>query len=166
METVVPISQAGAVIRALKENHPYEKPAFDLNLLAPTAESSGMGRIGTIPPTARPDLFDRIKRELGISHLLIAGPTDGTVTRAAICAGSCGNLLDDAIKSKADLYLTGELRHHDALKAADAGLTVVCTLHSNSERAVLPRLAKRLQEAPGMPGIIVSAADRDPISIR
>ena len=114
----------------------------------------------------RGELFDRIKRELGIGHLLIVGPTDGTITRAAVCAGSCGNLMDDAIKAKAELYLTGEIRHHDAVRAAAAGLTVVCTLHSNSERPVLKRLAKRLAETPGMPGIVVTSADRDPILIR
>jgi dinuclear metal center YbgI/SA1388 family protein len=166
LETVVQIGEVDAVIRALKANHPYEEPAFDLNVLAAPANDKGQGRIGSIPPTARGELFDRIKRELGIGRLLIAGPLDGMVARAAVCAGSCGNLLDDAIKAKAELYLTGEIRHHDAVKAAAAGLTVVCTLHSNSERPVLKRLAKRLSETPGMPGIVVSSADRDPISIR
>jgi len=117
-------------------------------------------------PTARAELFDRIKRELGIDHLLIAGPVEGTVARAAVCAGSCGNMLDDAIEAGAEVYLTGEVRHHDAVKAAEAGMTVVCTLHSNSERAVLKRLGKRLAETPGMPGIRISAADRDPFVIR
>ena len=38
--------------------------------------------------------------------------------RAAVCAGACGKLLDDAIAQRVDFYLTGEMRHHDALKAA------------------------------------------------
>ena len=166
LETVVPIGGAEAVIRALRANHPYEEPAFDLNVLAPAPPDRGQGRIGSIPPTARGVLFERIKRGLEIGHLLIAGPTEGTVARAAVCAGSCGNLLDDAMEAGAELYLTGEVRHHDAVKAAGAGMTVVCTLHSNSERAVLKRLAKQLEETPGMPPIRISAADRDPFSIR
>jgi dinuclear metal center YbgI/SA1388 family protein len=166
LETVVPIGQVNAVIHALRASHPYEEPAFDLNVLAAAAGDKGQGRIGSIPPTARGELLDRIKRELGIGHLLIAGPTDGTITRAAVCAGSWGPMLDDAIRAKAELYLTGEVRHHDAVKAAAAGMTVVCTLHSNSERPVLKRLAKRLAETAGMPGILVSSADKDPISIR
>jgi dinuclear metal center YbgI/SA1388 family protein len=168
LETVVSSGEVEAVIRALKTSHPYEEPAFDLNVLAapPGGKGKGQGRIGSIPPTERADLFNRIKRELEIGHLLIAGPVDGTITRAAVCPGSCGNMLDDAISAGAELYLTGEIRHHDAVKAAAAELTVVCTLHSNSERAVLKRLAKRLEETPEMPGIVVSSADRDPISIR
>jgi dinuclear metal center YbgI/SA1388 family protein len=166
LETMVPIGSAEAVIRALRANHPYEEPAFDLNVLAPAPPDRGQGRIGSIPPTVRGELFDRIKRGLEIEHLLIAGPTEGTIARAAVGAGSCGNMLDDAIAAGVELYLTGEVRHHDAVKAAGAGMTVVCTLHSNSERAVLKRLGKRLAETPGMPPIRISAEDRDPFVIR
>jgi dinuclear metal center YbgI/SA1388 family protein len=166
LETVVPISRLDAVVAALRSAHPYETPAFDLNVLAAAPAPTGMGRIGTIPPTPREALFDRIKNALDIKHLLIAGPTSGDVTRAAVCAGACGKLLDDAIAQNAGLYLTGEMRHHDALRAAGAGVTVVCALHSNSERAVLKRLARRLGEA--MPDVRfhLSQRDRDPFEIR
>jgi putative NIF3 family GTP cyclohydrolase 1 type 2 len=111
-------------------------------------------------------VIDRIKRELELDHVLVAGPVDGTITRAACCAGACGDMLDDAIRQKAELYLTGEMRHHDAIKAARAGMTVVCTLHSNSERAVLKRLARRMSEAVPALDVRVSQADRDPFLIR
>jgi dinuclear metal center YbgI/SA1388 family protein len=166
LETVVPISRVEDVVKALRANHPYEEPAFDLNTLAAAPSGRGQGKIGAMPPTGRGDLFARIKQELEIQHLLIAGPTEGTITRAACCAGSCGEFLGDAIKGKAELYLTGEIRHHDAVKAAAAGMTVVCTLHSNSERAVLKRLAKRLEATAGMPPIRVSSADHDPFVVR
>jgi dinuclear metal center YbgI/SA1388 family protein len=167
-ETIVPASKAGDVIRALKENHPYEEPAYDLHVLADAKSGStaGMGRIGDLPPTDRPAIFARIKIALSLSHLLIAGPEEGAVTRAAVCAGSCGDMLDDAIAAGAQLYLTGEMRHHDAVKAAAAGLTVVCTLHSNSERAVLPKLKSKLEQFPQMPAIRISTADADPFRVR
>ena len=98
--------------------------------------------------------------------MLVAGDVDRTVTTAAVCAGACGELLDDAIAAGVDLYLTGEMRHHDAIRAVAAGLTVVCTLHSNSERPVLSRLRDRLAaQAPG-PAYLLSRADRDPFAVR
>jgi dinuclear metal center YbgI/SA1388 family protein len=166
LETVVPIAVVNVALQALRQSHPYEEPAFDLNILAADAKSKGMGRIGSLPPTARAEVFARIKRELEIEHLLVAGPTEGTITRAAVCAGSCGDLLDDAMKSGAELYLTGEIRHHDAVKAAAGGMTVVCTLHSNSERAVLKRLKKLMEETAEMPPIWIAEKDRDPFSVR
>jgi dinuclear metal center YbgI/SA1388 family protein len=167
IETIVPMSKIDAVIRALRQSHPYEEPAFDLNLLAAAPEGVGIGRVGYLPqPMARRAVIDRIKRELGLNHLLVAGPLDGEVARAAVCAGACGDLLQQAITVKADLYLTGEMRHHDALRAAQAGITVVCTLHSNSERATLKRLAALLTERlPAIP-VLLSQGDRDPFQIQ
>jgi dinuclear metal center YbgI/SA1388 family protein len=165
VETVMPIAWMQKVLAALRKAHPYEEPAFDLVQLAASPEKLGQGRIGTLPPTPRAQVIDRIKGELGLNHLLVAGATDGTITRAACCAGACGDMLDDAIRQNAELYLTGEMRHHDAIKAANAGLTVVCTLHSNSERPVLKRLARRLTEAlPELPNQI-SRADCDPFAV-
>jgi dinuclear metal center YbgI/SA1388 family protein len=166
LETVVPINAVDRVIGALRASHPYEEPAFDLNQLAGSPTGLGIGRVGTMNPTPRQQLFDRIKKELGITHLLVSGPTTGDATRAAVCAGACGDLLDDAIAQKVDLYLTGEMRHHDALKAARAGVTVVCLLHSNSERAVLKRLAQNLTDRLAGLAVQLSQQDRDPFEIR
>jgi len=167
LETVTPIARLPEVLAALRKAHPYEEPAFDLVQLAAPPEKLGQGRIGTLPaPTPREHVLDRIERELELDSLLVAGPTDGTITRAACCAGACGNMLEDAIRQKAELYLTGEMRHHDAIKAAQAGVTVVCTLHSNSERAVLKRLVLRLSEALPALTFQTSRADRDPFQFR
>ncbi len=165
LETVVPLKNVGAVIAALRKSHPYEEPAFDLNLLAGDPTGHGQGRIGNMPPTERRALIERIKRELELPHLLVSGPTAGEISRAAACPGSCGDLMDAAIAGGAELYLTGEIRHHDAIKAAAAGMTVVCTLHSNSERAALKRLKNRLEESEEIPPILVSSTDRDPFNI-
>jgi dinuclear metal center YbgI/SA1388 family protein len=166
LEMVVPNSAIDAVIRALRSSHPYEEPAFDLNVLAPLPGSVGQGRIGTIATTSRKELVERIKRGLGLAHVLVAGSIDGEARTVACGAGASGDMLNDAIARKVDLYLTGEMRHHDALRAAASGMTVVCTLHSNSERASLRRLQDRLMEkAPGL-AVQLSQADRDPFSVR
>jgi putative NIF3 family GTP cyclohydrolase 1 type 2 len=58
------------------------------------------------------------------------------------------------------------MKHHEALRAAAVGMTVVCTLHSNSERAVLRRLADRLRQTLPSLEILISQHDRDPFIIR
>lgn len=167
LETVVPIGRIEHVIRALRQAHPYEEPAFDLNQLAAPPEGTGIGRLGVFDaPVARAELLERLKRGLNIDHLLVAGPTDGAVTRAAACAGACGDVLNEALAHKAEFYVTGEMRHHDAIKAAAAGMTVVCTLHSNSERVTLGRLKERLSAALPALAFHLSQADSDPFSVR
>jgi dinuclear metal center YbgI/SA1388 family protein len=132
-----------------------------------SADGGGIGRIGTLPiASTRAALIDHLKRELGVEAALVAGPLEGVVKRAAVCAGAGRGLLDDALAQKADLFLTGELPHHDALKAAAAGMTVVCVLHSNSERSALRRLKTRIEAAaPGIE-VAVSEVDRDPYTVR
>jgi dinuclear metal center YbgI/SA1388 family protein len=125
-------------------------------------ETCGMGRAGLVEAAAVPLLVGRIKRALSIANVLVAGTVDRDVTRAAVCAGSGGDLLDEAIDSGAQLFLTGELRHHDTLRAVAAGLTVVCTLHSASERAALVALEGRLAERLAGVEILRSRVDREP----
>lgn len=164
VETIVPAKSLGDVVNALRASHPYEEPAFDIVQLTTPPDGRGMGRIGSITPTPRSQLIQRIREGLGVPHLLVSGPTDGEVTRAACLAGDGGSFVDDAIARRADLLLTGEVKHHDALKAANAGLTVVCALHSNSERITMSRYAQRIRELSKLE-VLVSSADRDPFTI-
>jgi dinuclear metal center YbgI/SA1388 family protein len=165
LETVVPIERVEAVIAALRGACSYEEPAFDLVRLAPPPDGVGIGRIGELAaPRSRAALIAEVKRALGVEALLVAGPLEGDVRRAAVCAGAGRGLLEAAIAQRAELFLTGELPHHDALRAASVGMTVVCALHSSSERPTLARVKARLEAA--HPGLVVALSldDRDPFS--
>jgi dinuclear metal center YbgI/SA1388 family protein len=164
LETVVPVRCAQAVVSALRASHPYEEPAFDLVRLGVAPGRRGFGRVGAVPPAKVEVLVERVKKALGVERVVVAGPVERTVSRAAVSAGSGADLLGDAIGAGAGFFLTGELRHHDALRAAEAGLTVVCTRHSTSERGALVAVERRLSGL--LPGVIVtrSTEDRDPFA--
>ena len=134
---------------------------------APGAVGShaGFGRVGPVARTTLGGLVERSKAALGLPSVLVAGRLDGPVERVAVCAGSGGELVGDAIEAKADAFVTGELRHHDTLRAVSAGLAVVCMLHSASERAVLGRLQGRLQDALGGVRVLISSEDREPLRV-
>jgi len=171
VEMVLPASRCAPVVRALRSVHPYEEPAFDLIPLeaAPAGlgprGSRGMGRVGLISPVDASGLVERIKGELGVKHVLVAGNRERIVSRVAVCAGSGGDFVPDAIDAKVDLLLTGELGHHDALRAVDGGLVVVCALHSASERPALAALAAALKARLTGVGVSISRADREPFEV-
>jgi putative NIF3 family GTP cyclohydrolase 1 type 2 len=71
----------------------------------------------------------------------------------------------DAIDANVGLLLTGELRHHDALRAVHGGLVVVCALHSASERPALATLAAALTARLTGVGVSISRADREPFEV-
>lgn len=127
-------------------------------------EGIGLGRVGSTSLT-REELIARLKSELALGYLLCAGPRVGPVERVAVAAGAGGELLEDAIRAGARVFVTGEVRHHDALAAARQGVTVIATLHSNSERAAVRAYASRL--AALLPGVelMTSEQDRDPFAV-
>jgi dinuclear metal center YbgI/SA1388 family protein len=166
LEVRVSSSRVAAVVRALRQSHPYEEPAFDLVPLAePPGAGLGFGRIGAVVPGRASAHLERVKAALGIERVLAAGDLGKEVRRAGVAAGSGGDLVGDAARQGADLLLTGELRHHDALAAVRAGLVVFSVLHSVSERSALVGLERRLQQV--LPDVRVSRshADRDPFTI-
>jgi dinuclear metal center YbgI/SA1388 family protein len=127
-------------------------------------DGGGFGRVGPIAPVALSALADRVKAALGLRHVLVAGALDATVSRVAVCAGSGGDLLGAAIASGSDAVVTGELRHHDVLRALASGVSAVCTLHSASERGALGSLEHRLRQRLRGVDVRRSSADAEPLS--
>ena len=116
-------------------------------------------------PVALPTVLQRLKRRFGVRHLQVAAPAKArrSVRSFAVAAGAGGSVLRG---TGADLLVTGEMSHHDALAAVAAGATVVCAGHSNTERGYLPVLRRRLREAfEGDLEVVVARADRDPFRI-
>lgn len=87
--------------------------------------------------------------------------SDDYISTVALCAGAGTSILKGM---SADLYLTGEMLHHDILDAVHGGSHVILTNHSDSERGFLKTLAamldRNLQKAVK---VCVSEADRDPL---
>lgn len=173
LEIIAPISRAADVVQSIRSAHSYEEPAIDVYPLQAYPEGFGMGRMGSLPkPTPLKSVIARIKKATGIGKIMIAQSRDAkvkkasqTVQVAACAAGSCGPLYKDAVAAGATFYLTGEMKHHDALAATAAGLTVVCLGHSNSERLALVQLAKRLKsDLPKLP-VVLAKTDADPFDI-
>lgn len=129
----------------------------------------GDGEFGRVvelsEPVALAAMIQRIKRWLGLRAVRLAATSVGLKQRVrtvAVAAGAGGSVLRGA---EADLWLTGELSHHDALAAAAGGTAVVVTDHSNSERGFLRVLQARIREGfDGAVDVRIAAADRDPFT--
>jgi dinuclear metal center YbgI/SA1388 family protein len=126
----------------------------------PDPAGIGLGRAGDlVSRTTLGDLVARLKPALALGHVLVAGDLEAPVERVAVAAGAGGELLPDAIRAKVDVFVTGEVRHHDAIAANLQRVAVVATLHSNSERAAVRAYRGRL--APRLPGVVVTSSERD-----
>jgi dinuclear metal center YbgI/SA1388 family protein len=163
-ETIVPASKLADCIEAMIKAHPYETPAFDCYRLHNPAKF-GLGRIGRLQrPMGIQQIIQRIKKHTGAKAVGIVGDEKRLVKTAAVCAGSCGKIINSVIAAKADLYVTGELKHHHALAAQQAGLTCICLSHTVSERFILKKLAGQLQKQIRQVTIKISKKDADPFN--
>lgn len=115
------------------------------------------------------DALAAIKRQLGLGQLRVSAADAHAADRPkirniAVCAGAGGSLFEKL--SGYDLFVTGEMRHHDVRAHALAGSSVVLSEHTHTERGFLPVLAERLRAA--VPGVTfhVSQCDREPLSLR
>ena len=165
LEVVVPERLVAPVVAALRKAHSYEEPAFDVYPLKP-GTGGGEGRVGSLAePTTLGELANRAKRELKAAPVQVVGDSSRSVRKVAVACGAAGEYLVDSIRSNADVFLTGELRFHDAVAARDAGIGVILPGHYATERPAVELLATRL--ATEWPGVAVWASrmERDPVGI-
>ena len=163
LETVVPAGKVADVIAALRKSHPYETPAFDIFRHCDVENRLGLGRMGKLEkPMPLNLIVKNIKKITGARAIGLIGPAKRTVRTAAVCAGSCGKIINSVIAAGCDLYLTGELKHHQAIAAQEAGMTCICLSHTVSERFALKNLAKELKKRLKTVTIRLSQKDADP----
>ena len=107
-------------------------------------------------------VLEKVKKTTGAKAIGFVGKEKRMVRKAAVCAGSCGKIINQVIAEGCDLYVTGELKHHLALAAQERGLSCMCLSHTVSERFALKNLAKRLKKEIKNVTIRISKKDADP----
>lgn len=156
------------VVALLSQNSLLHHKTEILLLQKPPLPHTGMGRLCTLSqPVSLSEVIKRIKGHLRLPHVRVAVGTGRTlespVKKAALCAGSGSSVLKG---TEADLYLTGEMSHHDVLDAVANGISVILCEHSNTERGFLSELRDALTiHLQNKINIIVSEKDRDPLQV-
>ncbi|MDN4505510.1 Nif3-like dinuclear metal center hexameric protein [Dietzia maris] len=119
VEFVAPPELRSAVRRAVLAGHPYEVPAMDVFVNhagpGPGPEDTGLGRICELDaPMTLAQFTELVAERLPTTEwgVRAAGDPDAEIRRVALCGGSGDSLLGAARAAGADVYLTGDLRHH------------------------------------------------------
>lgn len=148
LETFLPESAISRVMAAVRKAHPYETPVADLYPLRGEGRWDSMGRVGELPRAMSGEEAVRyVKEKLGLAAAKYAGPIHRTVRRAAVLGGAGAEFMGLAAAAGADLYLTGDVKYHEAQEAAAMGLLIIDGGHFHTEKMIIPRMAARLREA-------------------
>ena len=94
----------------------------------------GAGMVGTLPyPMPTHAFLEQVKVSLSLPLLRVSDIVTPSVSRIAICGGAGSFLIDDAIRHKADIYLTGDMKYHD-FQRAEGRITLADIGHFESEQ--------------------------------
>lgn len=171
LEMVVPRPRLSQAIAALLAVHPYEEPAWDAYPLVDEdpreMRGKGLGLVGELPaPRPLGQVAASIAAGLPAPHARVAGDPASLVRRVAVCGGAGESLIEEALRAGADVYVTGDLRHHVALDAMTLGLALIDAGHYPMEAAALPAFVARLADAAAERGLaarlLASSVPTDP----
>jgi dinuclear metal center YbgI/SA1388 family protein len=114
IETIVPEHLLSLAITNLKATHPYEEVAFDIIPLKSSNPQTGAGIIGELDkPMKTEDFFELLKSKFNLTLIKHSPLVVPQVKKIAFCGGSGSFLISEALKQKADIYITGDLKYHD-----------------------------------------------------
>ncbi len=119
----------GLNVQSVLLHDPCSQPAASQE-----GQFTGIGRICSLGgPQGINDMVSRIKETLGIPHVLVIGDSSHEIRTAALCTGSGGSLLDCFFNSGADVYITGDLKYHEARTIEEHGKMALDIGHFGSE---------------------------------
>ena len=90
------------------------------------------------------EFVDYVEKKLNTRARVYAAQ-DKRIERVAVLGGAGGDFFGEALSLGADAYVTGEVRHHDALAACAQGLCLIEAGHCETERVCVKLLAACLQ---------------------
>jgi len=168
LEMVCSKAALALALQTLEQFHPYEQPALDVFELMPKpSRRVGAGRRLTLDhPVAITELASRLKKHIARDKVRVAcADITKAVSIIGVCPGAGSELVSAAAKDGCELFVTGEMKHHEVISALDSGIGVILGEHTSTERGYLPRLAARLERE--LPGVRVKCAlsDVDPVRI-
>ena len=94
-----------------------------------------------------------VAKAFGLSHIKSVVAHDRVIKRVALCTGSGASMIREI---DADLFLTGDIKYHDAMEAKMLGLNMIDIGHFESERFFGEILAEDLKNL-GLTVIISSS---------
>ncbi len=138
----------------LRKFHPYEVPVIDIYPLKKVIEAKdGFGRLGTLSKEMTlKELIHLLKKSFNIDFVKITeNNLEKKVKNIAICPGSGGSLIKNAIKKGAEVYITGDVKYHEALEAKQFGLTIIDMGHFETEIIFIELLKNFLEKNINIP---------------
>ncbi len=129
--------------------HPYEEVAYDIYPLKNENMNYGFGCIGELEKEASTQqFFKTISKNLKLNNFRYTKGKGNIIKKVSVCGGSCSELVESAITSGADAFITADLKYH-TFQDAEGKILLIDAGHYETEIPVLNEIKIRLEKLIG-----------------
>jgi dinuclear metal center YbgI/SA1388 family protein len=151
------------IIQALLQAHPYEEVAYDIIVLENINKEIGIGMVGELEkPKNETDFLQFVKNTMQtkcVRHSKLLGKP---IKKVAVLGGSGSFAINQAIRVKADAYITSDIKYHEFYKAENK-LIIADIGHYESEQFTKNLLVDILTKKFPNFAIVLSNKNTNPI---
>jgi dinuclear metal center YbgI/SA1388 family protein len=146
IELVFPSWLESTIYSALIRAHPYEEVAYNFVSLDNVHQEIGSGLVGELPqPLTEMGVLELLKAAFGLKIIRHSPFTGRFVKKLALCGGAGSFLINTAIASGAEFFVTGDLKYHEYFDA-NGSLVIADIGHYESEQFTIELLFEVLSK--------------------
>ena len=120
LELIFPAHLKNRILQTMISAHPYEEVAYYVNRLENINQETGAGMVGSLAEEMDPETFlAYVKEKMGTGTIKYTYGFNGKIKKVAICGGAGSFLLQKAISSGAQAFITGDFKYHEFFDAED-----------------------------------------------
>lgn len=164
-ETIFLAHDKDKIINALISSHPYEEPAFDIYSLENDYFGAGQGSLGELKEELSVDEFIELLSNIFDARGIRYSGFGGMIKVVALCGGSGSFLLETAVASGADAFVTGDVKYH-AFQEADKRILLVDCGHYETEKFSVEILSELIIKKFPKFAVRFSKTNTNPINYR
>jgi dinuclear metal center YbgI/SA1388 family protein len=147
LEALVLKKSVPNLVREIKKNCPEDLCTYHLYPRIPAESRQGLGRIGDLEKGMDLSRFaGLIKTKLDLKSIRVVGDPEMAVYKAAVCTGSGSSLLGTFFSTNTQVFITGDLRYHDAREAEAMNRGLIDIGHFPSEHIIKEVLVERMRK--------------------
>jgi len=153
----------GAILEALKENHPYEEVAYEIVRTENVHQNIGMGMIGELSSEMHEkDFLLYLKKTMKTDCVRHSALINKKIKKVAVLGGSGSFAISNAKKAGADAYISADFKYHEFFKAENS-ILLADIGHYESEQFTKNLLVDYLTKKFSNFAVILSEKSTNPI---
>ena len=130
----------------MNQAHPYEEVAFEVYPIQNENHFEGAGMIGELEKSMDEiEFLSLLKKTFHCGAIRHTKLLKKKIIKVAICGGSGSFLLKNAIRQKADIFITADFKYHEFFDA-DNEIVIADIGHYESEQFTSKIIADKLKE--------------------